>query len=65
MHPSLTSTLLRDNAIHAGDTTTSKFKAFVRQLGLHQKGIKQQRSTLLRSQTCRPRHNHNQVEGFH
>ncbi|KAF5774492.1 hypothetical protein HanXRQr2_Chr13g0601071 [Helianthus annuus] len=48
MHPSITSTLLRDNT---GDTTTTKFKAFVRQLGLQQKGIKQRRSTLLRSQT--------------
>ncbi|MFS7926760.1 hypothetical protein Hanom_Chr04g00300921 [Helianthus anomalus] len=36
MHPSSTSTLLRDNAINVGDTTTTKFKAFVRQLGLQQ-----------------------------
>ncbi|KAM0070152.1 hypothetical protein Hdeb2414_s0001g00009961 [Helianthus debilis subsp. tardiflorus] len=36
MHLSLTSTLLRDNAINVGDTTTTKFKAFVRQLGLQQ-----------------------------
>ncbi|MFS7955355.1 hypothetical protein Hanom_Chr07g00641691 [Helianthus anomalus] len=36
MHSSITSTLLRDNAINAGDITTTKFKAFVRQLGLQQ-----------------------------